>query len=188
MNRAHRAGNMAVNHSTHSNVGVCSRLVWGFVWSIGFRFSPVPLFWWRRTLLRIFGAHIGPSVHVYPSARIWAPWNLTMGECSCLGRWVDCYCVDKITVEAHATVSQYSYLCTAGHDIRDRRMPLTTKPIMVRRYAWVAAGAFIGPGVTIGEGAVVGARGCVYKSVRPWLVVGGNPARVIGRRRIREGL
>ena len=34
-------------------------------------------------------------------------------------------------------------------------------------------------GVTVGEGAVVGAGSVVVKDVRPWTIVGGNPAREI---------
>lgn len=37
-------------------------------------------------------------------------------------------------------------------------------------------------GVGLGEGAVVGATASVYKSVEPWNVVGGNPAKVIKKR------
>ena len=39
-------------------------------------------------------------------------------------------------------------------------------------------------GVEIGEGAVVGATASVYKSVEPWTVVGGNPAKVIKKRKL----
>ena len=60
------------------------------------------------------------------------------------------------------------------------------KPIVIEDRAWVAAEAFVGPGVTIGEGAVVGARGCVFKDVEPWTVVGGNPARFIKQRTIKD--
>ncbi len=35
------------------------------------------------------------------------------------------------------------------------------------------------PGVTIGEGALVAAGSIVTKSVEPYTVVGGNPARYI---------
>lgn len=57
---------------------------------------------------------------------------------------------------------------------------------MVNDYAWVAAEAFVGPGVIIGEGAVVGARAAVFKDVAPWTVVGGNPAKYIKDRIIKD--
>jgi putative colanic acid biosynthesis acetyltransferase WcaF len=110
-----------------------------------------------------------------------------MGEGSCLGDHVRCYSVDHVTLEPHATVSQYSFLCTASHDYRLDGMPLITAPITIGRHAWVAADAFIGPGVMIGERTVVGARASVFRNVDPWTVVGGNPARVIRKYRLERG-
>jgi putative colanic acid biosynthesis acetyltransferase WcaF len=127
----------------------------------------------------MFGATIESGAHPYPSVRIWAPWNLTMREGSSLGDYVDCYSVDRITLEPYAAVSQYSFLCTAGHDYPVQGMPLIAAPIRIGRHAWVAADAFVGPGVTIGERAVVGARASVFRDIDPWTVVGGNPARII---------
>ena len=95
---------------------------------------------------------------------------------SCLANDVDCYCVAPIRVGAHATVSQYSYLCAASHDHRDPSMPLIVAPIVIEPYAWVAADVFVGPGVTVGEGAVVGARSTVIQDVAPWTVAAGSPA------------
>lgn len=51
--------------------------------------------------------------------------------------------------------------------------------IIVKDWAYVGAGTQIMPGVTIGEGALVAAGSIVTKSVPPYTVVGGNPARVI---------
>jgi putative colanic acid biosynthesis acetyltransferase WcaF len=65
-------------------------------------------------------------------------------------------------------------------------MPLTTAPIVIGDWAWVCADVFVGPGVTIGPGAVVGARSSVYKDVAPWTVVGGNPAKFIKKRILKE--
>ncbi len=127
-------------------------------------------------LLRAFGANIGPGAHPYPAARIWAPWNLTMGAGSCLADGVDCYSVAPIVIGAHATVSQYSYLCSASHDYGDPAMPLVIARIEIGPDAWVAAAAFIGPGVAIGHGAVVGARSTVTRDVGAWTVVAGSPA------------
>ena len=153
--------------------------LWWLVQATLFRFSPQVMYGWRRFLLRIFGAKIGRSAHPYPSAKIWAPWNLEMGAHSCIANWVDCYNVGKITLGANATVSQYSFLCTASHDYNDPAMPLVTGPIVIGERAWITADVFVGPGVTVGDGAVVTARSSVFADVAPWVVASGNPAVVV---------
>lgn len=158
------------------------RVVWGIVWTLLYRPSPRPLHAWRRLLLRAFGARIGKGAHPYASARIWAPWNLVMEDHSCMADQVDCYCVAPVTIGAHATVSQYSYLCSASHDFRDPAHPLIAAPILIEAQAWVAADVFVSPGVKIGRGSVIGARSTVTHDVDEWTVVAGNPARKIGDR------
>jgi putative colanic acid biosynthesis acetyltransferase WcaF len=160
------------------------RALWGWAWLILYRPSPRSFHGWRRWLLRIFGAQIARDAVPYPSAKIWAPWNLTMAAGSCIADYVDCYSVAPISLGIRATVSQYSYLCTGSHDYRDPRMPmpLVVAPIVIEAGAWVAADVFVGPGVTIGEGAVVGARSTVIHDVAPWTVVAGSPATPRGER------
>jgi putative colanic acid biosynthesis acetyltransferase WcaF len=109
-----------------------------------------------------------------------------LGDVVALADQVDCYCVDKVRIGSHATVSQYTHLCTASHDITCPHMRLVTAPIYIEPGAWICAGAFVGPGVTVAEGAVVAARAVVVKDVEPWAVVGGNPARFIKRRQLKE--
>ena len=98
---------------------------------------------------RLFGAQVASTARVYPSCRVWAPWNLRLGEHSCLGPAVDCYSVDRVSLGRRATVSQYAFLCTATHDITDPRMPLMAKSIELMDGVWVCAGTFVGPGVTM---------------------------------------
>ncbi len=161
------------------------RALWGVVWVLLFRPSPRPMHGWRVALLRAFGAKIGRGVRVYPSARIYAPWNLRIGEFSILADFVDCYCVGWVEIGGHTVVSQYSFLCTATHDYEKTGFPLVVAPIRIGEKSWIAADVFIGPGVHIGEGAVVGARSSVFKDVEPWQVVGGCPARVLKNRQLR---
>lgn len=47
---------------------------------------------------------------------------------------------------------------------------------------WIGYGATLMPGVRIGDGAIVAAQSVVTRSVEPYTVVGGNPAREIRRR------
>jgi len=168
--------------SPHSPANLAGRVLWGVVWRLFYRPSPKPFHGWRRFLLKLFGARIGHGARPYPTAKIWAPWNLEMGEHSCIGDDVDCYCVGPIKIGAHAIVSQYSYLCAATHDYEHPHFPLLKFPIVIGAQAWVCADVFVGPGVTIGEGAVVGARSSVFKNVEPWAIVAGSPAQFVKKR------
>jgi putative colanic acid biosynthesis acetyltransferase WcaF len=152
------------------------RALWSIIWLFLFRPTPRSMHFWRCFLLKLFGAKLGIGVHPYPTAKIWAPWNLEMGDRSCLSEYVDCYCVDRIRIGRDSTVSQYSFLCTASHDYTDPAMPLITAPITIGEKVWVTADVFVAPGITIGEGAVVLARSSVFSDVEPWTVVAGNPA------------
>ena len=169
-----------------SKANKLARALWKIVWLLLFRPTPRPMHAWRCLLLRLFGAHIGKEVRVYQSARIWAPWNLVMSDNSCLGDFVDCYCVDQIRIGAYSTVSQYSFLCTASHDYTLPTMPLVTAPITIGERAWITADVFVGPGVRIGDGVVVTARSSVFADLPPWMVASGNPAAPIKLRRFEK--
>ena len=152
------------------------RILWRVIWLLFFRPTPRYLHQWRCLLLRLFGAKIGHGVHPYPSANIWAPWNLTMKDNSCLSEHVDCYNVDKISIGKNSTVSQYSFLCTASHDYTKAEMPLITAEIIIEDDVWIMADVFIAPGVKIGEGSIVGARSSVFSNIPAWIICKGNPA------------
>lgn len=168
------------------------RAIWGIVWLLLFRPTPRPFHAWRCLLLKIFGAEIGKPAYVYPSARIWAPWNLKLGNHATISEQVDCYCVDKIRIGDYSTVSQYSFLCTASHDyldssiLHDPCMPLVTAPISIGSRVWVTADVFVAPGVCINDGAVVLARSSVFSDVSAWTIVRGNPAVERGPRVLRS--
>jgi len=172
--------------SPHGWKNKAGRVLWGVVQGTIFRYSPRPLHRWRAMLLRAFGGRVSSRARVYPWAKVWAPWNLEMEEYATLADGVDCYCVDRIRIGAHTTVSQYSYLCGAGHDHTREDMPLTPAPIVIGRHCWIAADVFVGPGVTIGDGTVVGARSSVFRDLPAWKVCVGSPARPTGDRVVRS--
>ncbi|MEF8746772.1 MAG: putative colanic acid biosynthesis acetyltransferase [Candidatus Accumulibacter propinquus] len=161
------------------------RALWNVVRTLLFRWSPDYKFHrWRILLLRAFGAKIGQGCKVASSCRVWAPWNLEMGDYVCLGANVDCYNVAKIRIGSYSTVSQRAYLCSASHDVTTLALPLIYAPITIGEYAWVCAEAFVSLGQSIGPGAVVGARSVVTKDIPAWTIAAGHPASVIKARRI----
>jgi putative colanic acid biosynthesis acetyltransferase WcaF len=174
----------ADDRSPHSWRNRLGRALWGLVWLVLFRPSPRLCHAWRRWLLRLFGARLGRGAKVYSSARVWAPWNLRMGDHAMIAERVDVYCVGTITLGDRANVSQYTFLCGATHDYTDAALPLVHRPITIGADAWVAADVFVAPGVTIGEGCVVGARSAVFGDLPAWTVCVGSPARPVKPRRM----
>ena len=160
------------------------RQLWNIVYFLLFRTSPRPFHAWRAFLLRIFGATLGKGCHVYPAVKIWAPWNLHMGNFVGIGDGVNLYCMDRIEIGDYAVISQNVHLCGGTHDYNSKNFQLIIKPIVIGNRAWVCAGAFIHPGVIVPEGAVVGACAVVNKSLsHSWAVYAGNPAVQVGNRK-----
>lgn len=159
-----------------------ARLLWGAVQATLFRWSPRPLHGWRAWLLRCFGARLGAGCHIYPRARIWAPWNLECESVVCIGDEAIVYNPALLRIGSHAIVSQQAYLCGATHDYRDRAFPMIWAPITIGRYAWICARATVLSGVTVGEGAVLGLGSVTSRSLEPWTVYAGLPARRIKAR------
>jgi putative colanic acid biosynthesis acetyltransferase WcaF len=159
------------------------RAIWGGVYLLLFRISPRPFHAWRVLLLRLFGAQIGRGCHIYPSVRVWAPWNLDLGSHVGVADGVNLYCMDRISIGDFAVISQGSHLCGGTHDYNSANFQLIAKPIVIGAYAWVCAEAFIHPGVILPEGVVVGARAVVTRTLsEPWAVYSGNPCRQVALR------
>ena len=153
------------------------RIVWAVAWPL-FRFSPRPLWGWRRAMLRVFGARIGAQVQVYPTVQITMPWHVRIGDQTAIGDRVILYALGPVYIGARVTVSQNAHLCAGTHDRSRTDRPLVKAPIFVGDDAWICADAFVGPNVTIGAGAVLGARAVAMRDLQIGAVGIGNPMQV----------
>lgn len=100
----------------------------------------------------------------------------------------------KATLSVHSTVTigDYSQFaeCVSVHDnthlgadndVPFHFRPRDAAPIIVGKNVWVGAKATILMGVTIGDNVVVAANAVVTKDIPPGVIVGGVPARIIGK-------
>jgi len=106
--------------------------------------------------------------------------QLTMRKYSWIG--VDCVLdvTKSITLGEYVQIAPNAMIFT--HDSsRDMKKPIE-KEVVIKDNAYIGAGAIVLAGVTIGKNAIIGAGAVVTKDVDANVVVGGVPAKVIGRR------
>jgi len=118
----------------------------------------------KRALYRLRGTRIGERVDIAMGVFIEEsfPQMVTIEDDVDIG--------PKAIIVAHDS----SYHCIQPS------IPLIVKEVVIKRNAYIGAGAIILPGVTIGEYSIVAAGSVVTKDVPPRTVVAGVPARVIG--------
>lgn len=165
--------------------------IWAVVNSC-FRVTP-----WFAQGLRLWLVRNGAKLHhgvgvcekkvsLSNSCRIDYPWRFIIGAGSSLGNCVWIQAQDVVTIGRNVCIGDDVRVLTGSHDVASPYFDLLTKPVKIENDSWVATGAIIMPGVTIGEGAVVAAGAVVTKDVEAWTVVGGNPARFIKKRILKE--
>lgn len=161
-----------------------ARAIWMLVGKPIFRLSFHNWYGFRAWLLRLFGARIGRSVRIRPTADVEIPWNLRLGDGVSVGDHAVLYSLGTITIGERTIISQYAHLCAGTHDHTDRRFPLIRDPIEIGPDAWISADSYVGPNVRIGRLSVLGARSSAYKDLEPQTVYVGNPARPLKKREL----
>ncbi len=155
------------------------RLTWRIFYYLVFRPSPTPLHAWRSVVLRAFGAKIGRANHIYPGAKIWAPWLLVTEDVVTIASGAEVYNPGGVYLAHHAIVSQDAYICGASHNYNEFEFAFFSREIRMEPYSWVCARAIVLPGVVLAEGSVLGAGSVATRTLDAWGVYAGNPARLV---------
>ena len=155
------------------------RVLWFFFGLPLLRCPLIPSSALRRLLLTSFGAKIGDGAVMQQHFCVKYPWNLRVGNNCWFGEecWIDN--LVPVTLGNNVCISQGAYLCTGNHDWSDPAFALIVRRIRIEDGAWIGARSSLAPGVVIGQGAVVALGAVVNKSIPPFEVHAGNPARFV---------
>ena len=113
--------------------------------------------------------------------------SISIGKRTTVGFYTFIYASDSIKIGDDCLIAPFVYIVDSDHSI-EATMLINTQPnqseaIIVEDDVWIATGAKILKGVTIGRGSVIAAGAVVKDNVPPYSIVGGIPAKVIGKRK-----
>lgn len=125
-----------------------------------------------------WGWQIGPHTYGVPVILEAGEAGLIIGDYCSIGPNVTIilgnHRADLVSTYPFRTLSHFWPSAEGGQDDHSSK-----GEVIIGNDVWIGAHATIMSGVTIGDGAVIAAQALVTKSVPPYAIVGGNPAKVI---------
>lgn len=140
--------------------------------------QPIRNFFVRKYIKSFGGGSIGRKCHIHK--------NTSIGCNSGVGR--GCEINNGVTIGDNVMMGPDVLIYTQNHCTSDPKVPMRTQgmnqimPVIIEDDVWIGARVCILPGVVIGKGSVIGACAVVSKSIPPFSVAVGNPAKVVKSR------
>lgn len=145
--------------------------------------SYLPFHFLRIGILNLFfNSKISYRAGLYYGVEIRHPWKVHIGKSSVVGHHVTLDARKGLYIGVNVNISSEVMIWTLHHDYNDEKFRAIGNRVVIGDFAWICSRAIILPGVTIGKGAVVAAGAVVTKDVPEYAIVGGVPAKIIGKR------
>ena len=150
---------------------------------LNFISSAIPFHSVRKLFFRLAGIKIGKNSYIHMGARFYLPSGVKIGDGTIIGD--HCFLDGRapLTIGNHVDIASQVLIYNSEHDINSEGFDPIEQSVEIGDYVFIGPRAIILPGVKIGKGAVVAAGAVVTSSVKPFEIVGGVPAKVIGERK-----
>lgn len=143
----------------------------------------------RSWLCKGIFKEVGKNVNIEKGVFFGKGTNISIGNNSGIG--LKATVQGPLIIEDNVMMGPEVIIYTKNHNIEDTNIPMVnqgeTKPklVHIKDDVWIGARVVILPGVTIGKGSVIGACALITKDVEPYSIMGGVPAKLIKKRRIK---
>ena len=113
--------------------------------------------------------------------------RISIGARSAIGPFVVVYGQGTVSVGADVAIAAHSTIVAVNHGFEGRDVPIRRQSgraagIRIEDDVWVASNCVVLDDVTVGRGSVVAAGAVVTRSVEPYGVVAGVPAKLLRHR------
>lgn len=119
---------------------------------------------------------MGSYCYVGDNSKLWSASRLTIGDRVLIGHNSSIFDCDTHPMNAGERHRQYLEIITNGHPLE---IDLREEPVTISDDVWIGCNVVVLKGVTIGRGAIIGAGSIVTSDIPPYVVVAGNPAKII---------
>ena len=130
----------------------------------------------------LIGKPVGEGFGLFPPFYTDFGKNITIGNNVFINAGCKFQDQGGIFIDDGALIGHGVVLATLNHDLDpEKRQQLHPASIRIGKRVWIGANATVTQGVTIGDNAVVAAGAVVNRDVPADTIVGGVPAKVIGK-------
>jgi acetyltransferase-like isoleucine patch superfamily enzyme len=120
---------------------------------------------------------IGNECYIGENSYLWSGEEIEIGNNVLISHNVNIVDSNSHELDAEERAAGYLHIIKKGHP-KDKGSIKTGK-IVIKNNVWISFSCIVLKGVTIGEGAIISAGSVVTKDVDPYVLVGGNPAKII---------
>jgi acetyltransferase-like isoleucine patch superfamily enzyme len=147
----------------------------------------------RRGLWRALFHSYGKNILIGEGCHFHYPWKVRIGSNVSIGAGAQFYPSYQIkdayiSIEENVMIAPNLTVFGAGHPVGSPLDTHVSGSVTIKANAYIGGNVTIRYGVTVGEGAVVAMGSVVVKDVPSFAIVGGNPAKQIGQRRLGDSL
>lgn len=141
-------------------------------------YSFIPIFL-RNYYLKLFSINVKCSSVIHRGVKFFHIGKLIIDSNSVVN--FNCYLDNRrgIFIGKNVAIAHDTKIYTLGHDLNDPLFHTKGASVFIEDNVFIFSNCLIMPGVRISEGAIVLPGSVVIKDVKPFYVVGGNPARFI---------
>lgn len=146
----------------------------------------IPFYTIRWMVYLAAGVKIGRRSHIHMGAQFFYPAGVRIGRGTIVGQNAFLDGRTSLKIGNHVDIASDVMIYNSQHDISSEDFQAFEEEVEIEDYVFIGPRSIILPGVKIGKGAVVAAGSVVNKDVPPFSIVKGNPAEVVGERKLKD--